>query len=225
MEERMRHAERVQKLRIVDEYPSEKLSLLFEVLPNRKVDDIRGLLNRPDGVTLPRLSILIYHLNSVDIPARQDRDKKPMFVDVVQNVYGPNGVIPSAIRAYLVKEEFTQVGAKFMDRGVFISRSLEPTFKFFELFSNGKLGALTKDGGNQPLSRFEPRIVQSAIEIVENISDHEGEVEERLRICELMYKSFCSELRVNLNSGGIGIMKRSDACFDIADVSIGPIDF
>jgi hypothetical protein len=145
-----------------------------------------------------------------------------MFVDVVQNVYGPDGVIPSTIRAYLVKEEFAQGGAKFMDRGVFFSRRLEPTFKFFGLFSNGKLGVITKDGGNQPLRGFEPRIVQSAVEIVENVSDHEGEVEERFRICELMYKSFCSELRVNLSPGGIGFMKRENACFDIADVMLGP---
>ncbi len=56
--------------------------------------------------------------------------------------YGPNGVIPSFVRAYLVKKEIAQVGAlQVMNCGVFLlPGAIEPTFtKFFEGFSNRKI--------------------------------------------------------------------------------------
>jgi hypothetical protein len=224
VDQRWRYAERGRQLRMLDEYPSGKLSFLFEVQPKFKVHDIWGFLDRPDSVTVPRLAILVYHFNSVNIPARQNRDKKPMFVDVVQNMYGPNGVIPSAIRAYVIKDKIAKGRAQVMNCGVFLSGAIEPTFKFFDGLSNRKFCAVTDDFRNHLLDGLEPRIVQSAIKVVDDISDQEGKVVERFKICELMYKAFCSELRVNLDPGSVSFMKRSDACFDIVDMSIGPFD-
>ena len=103
--ERWRYAEMVRQIPFIDEYPSGQLSMLFEVLPSRKINDVWRSLDARDCYTLTRLAILVYHHNAFNIAARQNGDKQPMFVDVVQNVYRPNGVIPSAIRAYLVKEE------------------------------------------------------------------------------------------------------------------------
>jgi hypothetical protein len=59
---------------------------------------------------------------------------------------------------------------------------------------------------------------------VDRIPNHDGEVIERFRICELMYQAFRSEFRVILDSGSISFMKRDDACFDVADMLIGPFD-
>ena len=145
-----------------------------------------------------------------------------MFVDVVQNVYRPNGVIPSAIRAYLVKEEVAEFGAEAMNYGRF-ARVFEPTFKFFDGLAHREFGAFSKNRG-YPLDRLSPSVVQSTIKVVDSISQQECEIIECRRICELMYKAFGSGLRVNLNSGSITFMKSENACFDIADMTIGPLN-
>jgi hypothetical protein len=60
---------------------------------------------------------------------------------------------------------------------------------------------------------------------VDSISQHEREISESFRICELMYEAFRSEFRVILGSGGVTIMKRKDACFDVSDMLVGPLNF
>jgi hypothetical protein len=222
--ERGRYAQRVFELGMVNDYPSGKSAFLFEVLPRIEIDDIWGAVNRGESRTILKLAILVYGLNSIDIPARQNRDKQPMFVDIVQSVYGPNGVIPSAIRAYLVKEEIAQVGIESMDGGVFLSRSMEPTFKLFDLFSNGELGSVRKNFRDKSLGGLVPNMIQSTIKVVEGIPNHEGQIIKDFGICELMYESFRTKFRVNLDSGGFRFMKRHDACFDVLDMSIGPFD-
>jgi hypothetical protein len=147
-----------------------------------------------------------------------------MFVDNIQNVYGPNGVIPSTVRAYLVEEEVREFRAEVMYCGWFAG-AFEPTFKFFELLAHREFGATFSEIGKNPLNRLEPRIVQSAIKVVDNVSHHQGNVSESCRIGKLMYHAFCSELRVNFNPENIGFMKRKNTCVDVIDMLIGPFNF
>lgn len=172
----------------------------------------------------PRFAILVYHHEVFNIDTGQNRDKQPMFVGTVQSVYGPNGMIPSAIRVYLVEEETAESGAEVMECGPIFARVFEPTFKFFDGLAHGELGLVSNKGGNHPLNCLEPGIVQGAIKVVNSVSHHKGELLESRRICELMYEAFCPRVRVNLNDGGICVMKRDDACFNIADMLIGPLD-
>jgi hypothetical protein len=155
---------------------------------------------------------------------RQNGDKQPMFVDVVQNVYGPNGSIPSAVRAYLVEDEIAQIGAEDMNWSVFLSRAVEPTFKFFVGFMHGQFGAMIDERRDDPFNGIRPRIVQRTVKVVDSVSHQNSKIIECRRICELMYKSFCTELRMYLNPGGITFMKRENACFDITDMSVGPLN-
>jgi hypothetical protein len=156
-----------------------------------------------------------------------------MFVGVAQNVYGPNGIMPSAVRAYLVEEEIREFGAKAVDcrlLGVVFGGLSEPTFKFFDGLAHRKFNAafdsvILKKNRKHPLDRLEPGIVQSAIKVVNSVSHHKGKISQVGRVCELMYKSFCSEFRVNLYPSGITFMKHEDACFDVVDMLIGPFDF
>jgi hypothetical protein len=67
-------------------------------------------------------------------------------------------------------------------------------------------------------------IVEGASEVVDSISNHEGEIIENGDIIKSMYQSLCTILRVNLNDSGISLMKRKDASFDVANVYIGPIN-
>ena len=195
MEERWWYSERVRKLSILDEYPKKELSLLFEVQPRFEVNDVWRTLNLPNGEPRPRLAILVHHHEVLNIPAGQNRYKQPMFVNVVQNVYGPNGVIPSLVRAYLIQDEVAEFRAEAIDRGLF-SSLLKPTFKFCDLFSDRKLSPFIHDGRNKIPRHVVPRIVESAIKVVDNISQSDSEIVKCRSICQIMYKSVCSEFRV-----------------------------
>jgi len=134
-------------------------------------------------------------------------------------------VIPSAIRAYLIQEKITEGGTEAMDCGCLFARAFEPTFKLFDGLAHRKFSALTVDRRNEPFCCAPPHIVQSAIQIVDCIPQHDGEIPESFRVCELMYEAFCAELRVNLNTGSITVMKSDDACFNIADMLVGTLNF
>lgn len=224
MGERLRYAERIRMLDILDNYISGQLSIIFEVEPSLKIDNVGRPLEMMESRTPPRLAVLIYHRNARNIDASQNGDKQPMFVGVVQNVYGPDGVIPSAIRTYLVEEETREFGAEVANCGLFAGL-FEPTFKLLVGLTNGEFGAGLTKSRKRLFNRLEPCIVQSAVKIVDNISQYKGDFIESRRVCELMYKAFGSELRVNLNPGSIGFLKRENACFDVCDMLIGPLDF
>jgi hypothetical protein len=115
-----------------------------------------------------------------------------MFVDVIENVYGPDGRIPSLVRAYLVEEKVAEFGAEIVDDGLIFLGFRKPTFKLFINLAHRQLSAITDDSRDELSRRLPPRIVQSAIQVVNCVSKEDSEIIEKRRVCELMYEAFRS---------------------------------
>jgi hypothetical protein len=221
IQDRFWYSESVRALPMLDYYSRGELSVLLEVKASVK-RNCAGLTLEESKHTLCFLAILVQNRITSNY-AGEDGNKQLMFVDDFPNVYGPDGPIPSTVRAYVVQDEIKEFRAEDLNTGMLFAGIVEPTFKLFIGFPRGKFCAVKL--GDHQRNRLEPCIVQSAIKVVDGISKDEGEIIEKRRICELMYQDFCSKVRVDFNSGSIGLKKRSDACFDIADMLVGPLDF
>jgi hypothetical protein len=217
--QRLRYVHEASRLNILDSYMSGELSLLCDVRAFYKVDYVGRSLKISSSESGEFFADFILYLNSINIPLREYGDQQSMFVSIVEIVNGPNGVIPSLARLYVVNHEIEQTPTS----GVYVSL-FQHTLKFFEGFANGKFSPIIDVSGNQLLNRLQPRIVEGASEVVDSISNHEGEIIENGDIIKSMYQSLCTILRVNLNDSGISLMKRKDASFDVANVYIGPIN-
>jgi hypothetical protein len=217
---RLRYVHEVTGLAIFDNYDGGKLSLLFDVQPRFIRDDVRRALKVcGTSVSVPRFAILIHDANAVNVPGGQDRNKQPMFISDVKVVNGPNGLIPSIARLYLVEHKSKQI------RGSSVYASLRhPSFKFFEDFANRELGPVINEGGNQSVDGLEPGIVEGAIQIMDSVPEQQGDIVEGGSIAESVGEDFPSRFRININSSCVRFMQAGDSCVDIRDVLIGPFD-
>lgn len=91
MAQRLRDMHVVTKVPILDNYCCGELSLLFYAQSLSESDVVR----RPLYVARPKpsedLPTLIFHFNSINMPGRQNWNKKAVLVSDVHTVNGPNG--------------------------------------------------------------------------------------------------------------------------------------
>jgi hypothetical protein len=139
----------------------------------------------------------ILHLHAIDMPLSQEGDDKPVLVSVCKTVNGPNGCIPSLMRLYLInhKREESRAGS------VYVSLSKIP-LKFWGGFENREFSFVSDEGRNEPFDSLQPCVVQSAVEVMDGISDHERQIVEESGVYSV-YKALCSMFRVNLSNSGI----------------------
>ena len=222
MEERIGYAERVRGIPMLHHYSGGELSILLDVVPNRDMENIWGSLGEAGGI--PRIALLINSHNPFDIDALKNWDEQSVFVSVVQNVYGPNGVIPSTVRAYLIEDEFGEPGAEVINCGMLFAGIFKPTFNLFVGLANGKFSSIVNERRDKGFDGLSPRIVQSTTKIVNRVCREKGDVVDCCGIGKLVYQNFCSELRISLDSGGITFMKFENSCIDVSSVMLGPLN-
>jgi len=167
----------------------------------------------------PHLAVFIDYSDAIDATSRKYGDKKPVFVSNVECVNGPDGTIPSVARFYRVNHKAIELRADSM----YFSLS-KGTFHFIYGFSDWKLGPVINKRGSEFLNSLEPCVVQSAIEIVNGISEHEGNVVESRAVGKIMSEYFSTSFRVNIDSSRVGCMQKNNPAFDVRDVLIGPFD-
>lgn len=217
--ERLRYIQKFSSLSILDCYASGELACLLYVQTAFIGNDVRRSLEISSSIPPVNLPLFVLHFNSLNMPLGKNGDKEPMFVSDVQSVDGPDGMIPSLVRAYLVTYEPKERRGKNIYVGV-----SEPSIKFFDGLSYGEFCSLG-ESRSKSFDSFEPDIIEGAIKVVDGIPHHQGNVIEGTGISKIMLKNFATRLLVSLNSSGIGIVKPADASFDIADVMIGPFEF
>jgi hypothetical protein len=218
--ERFRYVQKFSGLSILDCYASGELACLLYVQTALIGNDVRRALEVSSSVSPVDLPLFVLHFNSLNMPLGKNGDKEPMFVSDVQSVNGPDGMIPSLVRAYLVTYE----PKERRGNNIFVGVS-EPSIKFFDGLSYGEFCSLGDESRSKSFDSFEPDIIEGAIKVVDGVSYHQGDVIEGSGISKIMLKNFATRLLVSLNSNGIGIVKRADTCFDVVDVMIGPFDF
>ena len=216
-DQRIRYAHEASRLLIIDAYVSGELSILCEIQALCKIDDIRRPLKSADSPSRCGFAQLILHLNSLNMPLCENWKEQPMFVSVVETVHGPDGVIPSLARLYLVNHEIEESRTG----SVYVSLS-KLTLYFFDGFVDGELGAATDVGGHQPLNCLQPRVIESASQIVNSIANQKSQVI-KSGVLQNMFQSLCVELRVILDMNSCTVLKTGNSPFDIANVYIGPV--
>lgn len=218
--QRLRYTHKASRLLILDAYLRGEFSLLLYMQALGKINAVGRSLKIPRSATGPNLACFVLHLDSTNVACRQNRNKKPVLISVVEIVNGPNGVIPSLARLYRVEHEPKEGRAD----SVYMSMR-QKTFHFFDGLADGEFRPVINKRGSTLLDGFQPSIVESAFKVMDSITNHESEVIEGIDIAKSVCESLSSILRVNLNSTGISFIKRDDARFDVQDVFIGPINF
>lgn len=90
---------------------------------------------------------LISHLDSLNMPLRQNGEKQSMLVSVVETVYRPNGVVPSLARPYLVSHEIEEIRTG----NIYVSL-FQRTLYFFNSLMDGEFGSIIDICGHQALN-------------------------------------------------------------------------
>jgi hypothetical protein len=149
-------------------------------------------------------------------------EEHPMLVHIASLVDGPNGSISSLVGLYFIHEKVKECAA--ID--VYLSL-YETTFKFIRRQENREFVSevAAKGFGRQSLADFPPRMVKSAIQIMDSIPDQQSDVSWGLPIAKVVLDEFLSGVRVRLDDGGVGISQDLNSLLKVNDVLIGPFDF
>jgi hypothetical protein len=217
--QRVRYADRISKFVILDMYLRGEISILFDVEPTHKLDNVRGALKLSgrSGAS-PSFAMLVTHFDTTDMSDGENGDKKPMLVSNVQFVNGPNGLIPSRARLYLVEHKAEQARASDVYFGL-----AKGTFRFFDGLVNREFSSVAQESGREILNRPEPCVVESGMQIVDSIPDHQGDIVESLNICKIMSEDFTSSFRMDIYSSGVSFMQKCNPRFNVREMLIGPV--
>jgi hypothetical protein len=99
------------------------------------------------------------------------------------------------------------------------------SFKSFMSRVDGKLGEVPQGGGSGPLDSFNPRIIESAFEVVDNIANEQGYGgKELLSLCDIVNDGLIGRLRVNLDVRHVTVWQVGEPFFQFTDMLVGPFD-
>lgn len=218
--ERVLYARSVLKQSFIDCYAEKKISLLLHAKVCGEGNVVgRRLLGSP-STSLVNETLIVLQYDACDASVRCERDQKSMLIPLVKSVYSPNKVIPSTVRAYLVKHQVEQPWA-----GNIYFVPAQATFQSFKGLINGKFGILTDGAGSRQLDSFDPSIVQGAFEVVDNIPNSQGYVgKDFLSIYDVVNKGVVGKIRIDIDARHITVWQVGDPLFQFLNVMVGPFD-
>jgi len=228
--ERIRRSSRLSAilLPLLEHYKEGRASWVFDMKSTFKIDEKREHGSGP-SVSPVDFPIFIFYVNAADRGIVNDWDKKAMLVSDVHFVQGPNGVIPSTVGLYLAYEE----SEKLRGGDVYL-QVRQRTFKMICCRVNGELCIppfISPDcslRGDQSRGRFKPNVIQSALQIVDGISDDCSEIVSDIPsrdACKIALDTFASSTRIYVNPDGQPFFQAVNARFKFRDVLVGPFDF
>lgn len=227
-ENRLRiHLERIRKNRlvslisIVERYRDGNLSLVLYFDSERHRDIPGRLLPSPHCEPLGvDLSGVILRFDAADRRIENSWDKQPVFISQVQSVYGPNGVIPSCVRLYLVKNHVEQSSG-----GRIYSIPAKGIFKGISCRIDREFSEFSQSAGSDFSNGFDPGIVEGALEVMESIPGDQSDRTPGTPVRNVVLDDIVSKLRINLDCGHITLFQQLNPSIQLADVMFGPVDF
>lgn len=221
-------AERVHRSRLasivplLEHYREGRASWVFDMDPPFERADIdRGRVCSGTSESLMDFSILL-HANVANRGIVNHWSEKPVLVSHVHNVHGPDGEIPSIVWLYLAQKKPEKVGRE----NIYLQLP-QLTLKQLRSGINGKLCSLPVSSGNQPLDRFQPDIIEGALEIVDGIpNEYRKPVEgiSILRASKVALDVFESTVRIYMGRDSQSVFQKVDAALKVRDVMLGPVD-
>lgn len=155
------------------------------------------------------------------MPCWIEPEKQEMFVRNIEIVKHPNGrVVPSVVRLYVAEDAIEQAFAS----GIYFN-PMESVEDAFYSFPHREPGVARNFIGKVPANRAVPCEIQSASQVVNDISGDERQIEQGLfEIWELVYQRLCSSVWVMLDCGSVSVFLRDNSDLQFRDVLIGPIN-
>ena len=99
--EHSRYVEMACRRSFAEEYANGRLALVLYVPSIRDSDIPRRAIHSTPSVPFFDIPAFIFKFNSINGQVVDDWQEQPVFVQNVESVNGPNGLIPSAIRLYI----------------------------------------------------------------------------------------------------------------------------
>jgi hypothetical protein len=204
-----------------ERYLKPDLSVILELAskPNSRSinigsgDNYREVVNRP---------IFVLQFHAVNANDGKYRNQEMMFVVNVEVVDGTNVSIPtlSLVRFHALYQEIEHGRI-----GRYFSCLRERRFKMLPIVADDEFSAL----GVEPIrtedsDSFSVSNVESAVEIVNCIANHQGNVRAQLSISKAVVNELLPRLTVEVHTGSVCVRRGEESLVDISDVLVGPFD-
>jgi hypothetical protein len=140
----------------------------------------------------------------------------------VEIVEGENIAVPSLVTFHTVKHEFND-GRGFW----YFSAFRECGFKFLAsaLRINREFSMPGRTLGTEGMNSSTPNNIKSASEIVDRITNNQGNVMAQLSISKAVIEELFPRFAVDVQAGAVTVRRGAESLLDIRDVLIGPFDF
>jgi hypothetical protein len=194
----VKHRRTLQGQSCLELYLEKGLSLVFDLRSSgESIHD--SVAASPDASEIVDSAAIILDLQAASGCPIQDRDEEFVFVSNVQCVQGPNGVIPSVVRLYIVNDQIEQSGV-----GLMYFSALERVYKVIFGIPERESGVRVKNGRNEGCNGFNPSQIKSGFEIVHSIPEHKGNLLRKSFGRTIFHDEF-SSLVVSLDDGSVRV--------------------
>jgi len=205
---------------IVEQYHQGRFTLVCD-LDIRVADTLvsRGSIssNRPSPDNNLRASV-IFSNNIIDRRDLHEWYQKPVFVENVEIVQGPKGVIPSLVRFYDIQDEVADLFG-----GLVYFRPFDGSYKVIPSFPKRENGVVVVDSEVVKYDFIDSEIKGTA-KVVEGITDYGREVIWH-GLSSIDLHAIVSELSVTLDAESVRVHSKStDHFVKVIDVLLGPIN-
>jgi len=151
----------------------------------------------------------------------QDHDKQAVFIVNVEPVNGPQIGVPSFVRFHAIDHEAKQAASIR-----YFSFFGENRFKCLPFGLERKIEEPGLEGGRvQSRVGVTPCDIKSALEIMDCVSNHQGEVSADFPVTNSVIEKLLPRLRIDVQSQLVSISRGKESLLNISDVLVGPFDF
>jgi ribosomal protein S20 len=170
--------------------------------------------------TFVRFTVSISHRDSSDMPRRVESEKENMFVRDINIVKCPSGgIVPSVVRLNLghdaIKKRFTP--------GIYLN-PVKGSLDLLPSMPNGKLCRIGDFVGEASANCGEPCEVHSCPQVVESISDNQGQIIQTVsEVWDFMFERLSAVWTV-LDCGSATIFERINGGVHVRDMFLSPLN-
>lgn len=205
---------------IAELYFKGRVSVVLELAMKRNLGGSKTEPAQRQGAAFGR-SVYALQFHAVNEHEIHNWNKQAMFVVNVEMVDGPNVGVPSFVGFHAIDHEAMEAGV-----AGYFSFSGESRLKHFPFGVDGEIEELGIEGGGvQSLVGRSPRNIKSAVEIVNCVSNHQGERCANAPMPEPVLEELFPRLRIDVHAQLVSISRDKESLLDIGDVLVGPFDF
>lgn len=202
-----------------EEYAKGRLTKVCYVHPGASSNGIQPATGiDTEGKVVEPIVVIVMAANAGDLDDTNRRNQQPMFIDDVDFVEGPNGIIPSNVRLYYINDEIANVATRDLN---FSTTHL--AYKFLPRISDWEAAILgwsaASDGDN-----FTGHKIQSRSKVMNCVTENKGNTFRQRRGIEYQYISTC-KIPIDANTASASFEEGGKSRVQLIDVLVGPFNF